>query len=246
MIRVRDVTVAYDEQPVLSDVSLDVYDGERVAIMGANGSGKTTLLRLITGLQEPDTGSIVTDGVVGFAPEDPRAGFFASTVGEEVAFFARNRGLDSDCEADRAMAQMAVDEFRDRNPRSLSVGEQRRVSIASVLSGNPAVLALDEPTAGLDHAGERQLGELLADVDAAVVYSTHAADFAYRYADRVVVLADGAIRRQGPPHDILSDLVLLDGTGIRAPGIVSWANERGLDRLPADLDEAVAMARRQR
>lgn len=246
MIHARDVSVARDGRRVLSDVSLEVDSGELVAVMGANGSGKTSLLRLLAGLDEPVEGTVDTDGMVGFAPEDPRAAIFARTVAEEVAFFPRNRGLDAEGEAARAMEQLGVEELHDRNPLSLSVGEQRRVSVASVLSGRPAALALDEPTAGLDRAGERQLGELLTALDIAVVYSTHAADFAYRFADRVVVLADGGISRQGPPADVLSDLDLLADAGIRAPGIVTWAKHRGLDRLPAGFDEAVAMARERR
>lgn len=246
MIRVRDLSVAHGGRRVLSGVSLDIEAGELVAVMGANGSGKTTLLRLLAGLRDPDDGSIDADGVIGFAPEDPRAALFAGSVAEEVAYFPRNRGLDASRAADRAMDRLAIDHLRDRNPLSLSVGEQRRVSIASVVAGDPAGLALDEPTAGLDRAGEHQLGELLTSLDAAVICSTHAADFAYRYADRVAVLVDGGLRRLGPPADVLADRDLLAEAGIRVPGIVSWATQRGFDRLPTDLEEALAMAREGR
>lgn len=246
MIRIRDVVVEYDDRRVLSEVSLDVSPGEKVAIMGANGSGKTTLLRLLAGLTDPDEGTIETAGDVGFAPEDPHAALFASTVAEEVAFFPRNRGLDATRAADRAMSQLEVADLRDRNPFSLSVGEQRRVSIAAVLSGDPSILALDEPSAGLDARGERHVSALLSGLDTTVVVSTHSADFAYRFADRIGVLADGNVCRIGSPREVLSDLELLDESDIRAPGIVTWAARQGFDRLPADLPEAVAMAKGQR
>lgn len=246
MICARDLRVSYDGRAVLDGVSFDAADGETVAIMGANGSGKSTLLRVLAGLREPDSGTVEADGVVGFAPEDPRAGLFAGTVANEVAFFPRNRGLDADREAEWAMEQLAVDDLRDRNPLTLSFGQQRRVSIASVLSGAPAALALDEPTAGLDRSGERQLGALLAEIEATVVLSTHAADFAYEMADRVAVLADGDIRRSGPPRRVLADLALLEASGIRPPGIVTWARRRGLDHPPADLDDAVSIAQEAR
>lgn len=242
MIRARDLGFGYDGRRVLDGVSVEIADGESVAVMGANGSGKSTLLRLLAGLREPDDGTVEADGVVGFAPEDPRAGLFAGTVAEEVAFFPRNRGLDVDRETERAMRRLDVSALRDRNPLSLSFGEQRRVSIASVLSGAPEGLALDEPTAGLDRAGERQLGALLSALDTTVVFSTHAAEFAYHVADRVAVLADGQIRRAGAARTVLSDLSLLDDAGIRPPGIVLWANRRGFDRVPADLEDALAMA----
>ncbi len=246
MIRARDVAFGYDGRTVLSGVSFDVAAGEMLAVMGANGSGKTTLLRLLAGLREPDAGSIEAAGDVGFAPEDPRAGLFAGTVADEVEFYPRNRGLDAAREAARAMRTLAVDELGDRNPLSLSAGEQRRVSIAAVLAGDPAVLTLDEPTAGLDGAGERQLGTVLSDLEAAVVVSTHESAFAYRFADRVAVLADGDVRRLGPPEAVLTDLDLLRDAGIRPPGLVTWANRRGFDRLPDGVDDAAAMARGRR
>lgn len=242
MMRVHDVSFRYGDRPVLSDVSFEVTPGETLAVMGANGSGKTTLLRLLAGLREPHAGTVEADGVVGFAPEDPRAGLFASTVAEEVAFFPGNRGLDADREAAAAMRALAVDDLADRNPLSLSFGEQRRVAVAAVLAGDPTVLALDEPTGGLDRGGERQLGELLSGLAAAVVLSTHEADFAWQYADRVAVLADAGIRRVGPARDVLTDGDLLRDAGVRPPGVVTWAARRGCDRVPEDLADAAAMA----
>lgn len=246
MIEIRDAERVRDGTTVLGPVSLSVDDGETVALVGANGAGKTTLLKLLAGLDEPDAGSVDANGVVGFAPENPEAALFAETVAEEVAFFPRQRGLDAEARAERAMAAMDVRRFRERDPQSLSVGEQRRVAVASVLAGDPAVVALDEPTAGLDRAGERQLGERLADLDTTVVLSTHATDFAYEFANRVAVLADGRLRRVGTPADVLTDESLLDAAGIRQPGVVRWARRRGYDRLPDGFEDAVAAARERR
>ena len=242
-IEARNLAYAYDDRPAIADVSLSIGSGEVVALVGANGAGKTTLLRLIAGLAEPDGGTIERSGVVGFAPEDPKAALFAETVADEVAFFPRNRGLDAGLRAERAMEAMDVLDLRDRAPHALSTGEQRRVAVAAVLAGDPALVALDEPTAGLDRPGERRLGELLTGLDAAVVFSTHESDFAYEVADRVVVLADGGIRRTGTPMDVLADEQLLADADVRLPGVVTWAMEQGYDRLPTSLDDAVAMAR---
>lgn len=246
MIEAREVEYAYGGAPALDGVSLSVERGELLAIVGANGAGKTTLLRLFAGLEEPDGGSIEREGAVGFAPEDPAAALFADSVTEELAFFPRNRGLDVDDHVERAMDAMEIRDLRDRGPHTLSTGEQRRVSVAAVLAGDPAVVALDEPTAGLDRHGERRLGELLAALDAAVVFSTHEPDVVYDFADRVAVMIDGEVRRVGDPTEVLADRDLLEAASVRTPGVVEWARGKGYDRLPETLEAAAAMAREER
>ena len=241
-VEIRDVRYAYDDgTPVLRGASMDVSDDAVHALMGANGAGKTTLLRLVAGLREPDAGTvrIAGDDPVGFAPENPRAGFFAETVAAEVAFFPKNRGLDVDRHVEEALAAMDVADLRDRAPLSLSGGEQRAVSLASVLAGDPAVVALDEPSSGLHAPAQRRLGELLCGLDRTVLCSTHDADFAYEFADAVSVLVDGEVVRTGDPADVLSDRDLLARAGIRTPGLVDLAAELSLARVPSSLDEAI-------
>lgn len=239
MIAVEALSAVRDGTPVLTDVTFTVDPGETVAVMGANGAGKTTLLKHVAGLREPATGTVSVDGTVGFAPEDPRAGLFADTVADEVAFFPRNRGLDVDARRDAAMAALDVTALRDRDPYSLSVGEQRRVSIAAVLAGDPDVLVLDEPTRGLDAGGEAHLAERLGALDTTILLSTHAADFAYGLADRVAVLKDGAFHELGAAEAVLTDPDLLESAGIRPPGLVRWAREAGIDPPPRSLEDAI-------
>lgn len=246
VITINGIEFAYDDAPVFSGVSLDVVAGETLVIMGANGTGKTTLLKLLAGLYEPDKGSVRRDGIVGFSPEDPTAGLFADTVANEVAFFPRNRGLDANRRAVDAMRALEIYEFRDRNPFTLSVGEQRRVSIAAVLAGDPAVITLDEPTAGLDRHGERALADCLHGLNATLVVSTHESDFAYSIADRIAILGDTGIERIGDATSILTDESLLEAAGVRTPGIVAWARQRGLDHPPGTVDEAIGMLAGQR
>ncbi len=241
MIDVAGLSFAYDGRVVFSDISFEVERGERLAIVGANGAGKTTLLRLIAGLLEPDAGSIDLDGAPGFAPEDPQSGLFAATVWDEVAFFPRNRGLAVDRAVADALEAMDLTDIDHRNPFTLSVGEQRRVSIASVLAGDPDVIILDEPTTGLDRRGARNLAGLVDDVDHTIVFSTHNTDFAFAVADRVAIVADAGIRQLGPARDVLGDIVSLREAGIRPPGLVEFANREGLDRVPVDVDAAIAM-----
>jgi energy-coupling factor transporter ATP-binding protein EcfA2 len=244
VLRVDDLGFEYEGTPALADVSFAVGPGEVLAIVGHNGAGKTTLLTLLAGLVEPDAGRVSVDGVVGFAPADPRDALFATTVREELAFFPRNRGLDVDRYVDEALSAMDLEPVADRRPTSLSTGEQRRTAIAAVLSGDPSVLALDEPTAGLDVGAADALGALLGDLEAAVVCATHDTDFAYAHADSVAVLDHGKLRAHGPAREILADLELASTAGVRPPGPVAWAAARDIEP-PPDLATAVAHASEQ-
>lgn len=246
MIVAHDVSFSYNGTAAVSEVSISTEPGEFLAIVGANGAGKTTFIKLLAGIYRPDAGSIDVDGIVGFCPEDAKAGLFAESVADEVAFFPRNRGLDVRDRAESAMETMDVLRFRDRDPHSLSVGEQRRVAIASVLSGDPDVVVLDEPTGGLARKDERRLGHLLGSLGCTIVVSTHQTDFAYEFADRIAVMHRGRLRRVGEPVEILTDDELLAEVAVRVPGLVEWARRQGFDRPPADFDEAIEMARRKR
>lgn len=243
MLEVHDVTYGYDGTPVVSGLSLSIGSGETVGVVGANGAGKTTLLKLVAGLFDPDAGSVEVEGTVGFAHENAETALFAETVGEEVAFFPRNRGLRAEPRVERALRRMGIAHLRDRQPLSLSVGEQRRVAIAAVLAGEPAVVALDEPTAGLGRPDERRLGEHLSALDATVLFSTHEADFAYEFADRIAVMVGGEVVRTGPPGVLFTDEELLEEAGVRVPGLVDWARRRGDDEPPKDFESALEAAR---
>lgn len=246
MITVSDLGFAYGETTVFEGLSFEVDADEILAVMGANGAGKTTLLKVLAGLREPDSGSVnaSTDAPVGFAPDDPAAALFAETVAEEVAFFPRNRGLDVETATERALESLGIEHLADRQPRSLSVGEQRRVSIAAVLAGEPAAVVLDEPTAGLDLRSERQLGDRLRDITVPLVLSTHSADFAFTVADRVAILHQGQFEQIGEPQTVLTDEPFLEATGIRIPEIVSWSHRHGFDHYPANPNEAAGMIQR--
>lgn len=242
MLRVEGLTYAYEDgQPVLDGLDLRADPGELVAVIGRNGAGKTTLLAALAGLIQPDAGQVGAGGIVGFAPADPKDALFASTVREEVAFFPRNRGLDVDARVSAALEEMGIETFADRSPTSLSSGEQRRVLIAAVLAGDPAVVALDEPTAGLDIKTSAALGRRLKALGATVVCATHDTDFAYHYADTVVILDGGADRASGPARDVLSDIERARAAGVRPPGAVVWADALGVEP-PADLEAAVEIA----
>ena len=229
LIEFDDLQFAYGDGPlILRDVSLAVREGEVVAIMGANGAGKSTLLRHAIGLLRPRRGLVRVAGkdargftvaqlarTVGYVFQSPSHMLFAPTVRAELMFGPRNIGRDvAEVEEalPEALAQVGLAGFEDRAPLSLSLGQQKRLSIAAVLSMRPRVLVLDEPTAGQDHGSTRALMRTIGKLEglAATVLITHDVDLAVSYATRVVLMREGRIEADGPPERVLADRALLE------------------------------------
>ncbi|MCG8352863.1 MAG: energy-coupling factor ABC transporter ATP-binding protein [Chloroflexales bacterium] len=229
LLEFKDVHFAYgDGAPVLRGVSLTVRQGEVVAILGPNGAGKSTLLRHTIGLHKTQRGLVCVAGqdvrrsttaqlahTVGYVFQSPSHMLFASTVREELAFGPRNLGRNAaEIEAllPDMLTQVGLDGFADRAPFSLSFGQQKRLSIAAVLSMQPRVLVLDEPTAGQDYANTIALMHTIGALRGleATVVITHDLDLAITYATRVVLMRDGQIEADGPPEQVLSDPARLE------------------------------------
>ena len=222
--------------PALCDVSFLVAPGELVLVLGATGSGKSTLMRLCAGLLPLQEGSATIDGQpldletargkVGLIFQDAEAQLFADTLAEDVAFGPRNLGLsptDARMRADEALGAvgLAPDIFSERSPFSLSGGEARRAAIAGVLAMSPRYLLADEPTAGLDAPGREAVRRLLAQARkrAGVVVVSHAAEEFLADADRVVMLAEGAIVWSGTAEEAARPEVF-ETAGLRVPEIL--------------------------
>jgi energy-coupling factor transporter ATP-binding protein EcfA2 len=182
---------------ILRGVSLRIRSGERVALMGRNGAGKSTLLRHAAGLMRPTRGRVQSTGRVALLLQNPNDYLIHETVSQEASPGARAAvGL-----ADRA--------FAGRHPRDLSGGEKQRLALAIVLGdvtgdGTAAVVCLDEPTRGMDRGRKGDLAQLLRGLDAAVLVATHDPEFAAAFADRVILLADGAPIADGPVGQVLA------------------------------------------
>jgi cobalt/nickel transport system ATP-binding protein len=212
----------------LDGVDLSVTEGERVAVLGPNGAGKTTLMLHLNGLLAGD-GALDVGGIrdvrelraaVGLVFQDPDDQLFMPTVGEDVAFGPLNLGLTRDEVAARvrvALATVRMSHVEDRAPHQLSLGQRRRVAIATVLAMRPRLLVLDEPSANLDPRARRELLEVLDSFDRTMLVVTHDLPFAARLCERAVILSGGRVAADGPCAEILADEELLAAHDLELP-----------------------------
>jgi energy-coupling factor transport system ATP-binding protein len=184
-----------DGPAILRGASLKISAGERVALMGRNGAGKSTLLRHAAGLMRPTRGRVSARGRIALLLQNPNDYLVHETVAAEAPPSALTAaGLDPD-------------PLGERHPRDLSGGEKQRLALAVVLGDGadpPAVLCLDEPTRGMDRSAKQALARLLRTIDAAVLVATHDPEFVAAFADRVILLAEGAPITDGPVADVLA------------------------------------------
>ena len=202
----RDVAKAYGERRALQGVSFTAHRGERIAIIGPNGAGKTTLLQILAGSLRPSGGRVELDGgTVGWVPQQP-ALYSKLSVAENLRLFARlEKRPDVPADVERMLDQTGLRERARDEVGTLSGGNRQRVNIAIGLLAEPSVLLLDEPTSSLDPRQREVLWAFvsgLAESGTAVVYATHNVGEAERYADRVLVLADGELLFTGSPREL--------------------------------------------
>jgi cobalt/nickel transport system ATP-binding protein len=216
----------------LDGVDLRVAHGERVAVLGPNGAGKTTLMLHLNGLLAGE-GELAVAGIragdgdvrelraaVGLVFQDPDDQLFMPTVGEDVAFGPLNLGLARDEVHERvagALAAVRMAHVAARAPHQLSLGQRRRVAIATVLAMSPRLLVLDEPSANLDPRARRELLGVLDSIDRTMLVVTHDLPFAARLCERAVILSGGRVVADGPCTDILSDQALLAAHDLELP-----------------------------
>jgi cobalt/nickel transport system ATP-binding protein len=232
-IQATGVRFSYgDGRLALAGVDLRVQHGERVAVLGPNGAGKTTLMLHLNGLLRGE-GHLRVAGIdvhgpqmrelrarVGLVFQDPDDQLFMPTVSEDVAFGPRNLGLDERQVCERvslALGAVGMLGSEDRPPHALSMGQRRRVAIASVLAMEPSLLVLDEPSANLDPRARRELLAVLDEIERTLVVVTHDLPFALQLCERAVVLSAGRIVADGPCADLLADEALLAAHDLELP-----------------------------
>jgi len=236
IMQLREVSFEYiKDEAVLKDINLDIYSGEKVVILGANGSGKSTLQKILNGLIFPTKGDyrafgqLVTEDTlndelfskafrqrVGFIFQNSDSQLFCANVWEEIAFGPLQMKLNFQevtKRVEEVIKMLNLESLKDRPPYKLSGGEKKKVAIASVLSINPEVMILDEPTNGLDPRTQRWMINLLVELNNAgktLITCTHNLDIVEEIADRVIVFdEEHHIVAQGTPQEILSNKELL-------------------------------------
>lgn len=235
---------------VLRGLSLRVPPGQALAIIGPTSSGKTTLALLLAGLAPEMTGGSLAgralvagldaastpaaqlSHTVGLVFQEPERQLFNMSVAEEVAFGLEGRGIAPHQIGERvawALTRVGLANLEARAPWQLSGGQQKRLAIASILAMQPPILLLDEPMAGLDPAGRREVAALLADLKqttgATVVVLEKEAEFVARWAERVVVLAEGRIALDGAPAEVFRQVQQLNALGLAAPQLAELAQQ---------------------
>ena len=270
-IALENVSFTYQEgtplaSTALSDVSLTIEDGSYTALIGHTGSGKSTILQLLNGLLVPSQGSVrVFDTLitstsknkdirqirkqVGLVFQFAENQIFEETVLKDVAFGPQNFGVSEEDAvkiAREKLALVGIDEsLFDRSPFELSGGQMRRVAIAGMLAMEPAILVLDEPTAGLDPLGRKELMNLFKKLHQSgmtIVLVTHLMDDVAEYANQVYVMEKGRLVKGGRPSDVFQDVVFMEEVQLGVPKITAFCKrlaDRGVSfkRLPIKIEE---------
>lgn len=237
ILQIKGLYYSYtNEKDTLNNINIDIYKGEKMAVLGSNGAGKSTFFLNINGVLKPKSGEIIYKGKmitkrdlnelrknVGIVFQDADNQIIASTVLAEVSFGPMNLKLPKDeviKRVDEALRYMNISEFKHRPPHYLSGGEKKRVSIADIIAMKSEVIIFDEPTASLDPLNAEMLEEVLNKLSSenkTMIISTHDVDFAYRWADRIVVFSDGMIIGDGTPLEIFSNEEILKNANLKRP-----------------------------
>jgi cobalt/nickel transport system ATP-binding protein len=233
-LEVRGLAFAYpDGRQALFGVELAVDAGERVAILGPNGAGKTTLVLHLNGTLTAGAGRVVVDGLtvgrptlkeirrrVGIVFQDPDDQLFMPTVRDDVAFGPANlgfRGAELDERVVRALALTGMEGAADRAPHHLSFGQRRRVAASTVLSMDPTILVLDEPSSNLDPVARREFADIVLSLGLTTLVVTHDLLYALQLCPRSVIMNAGRIVADGPTAEILRDADLLAANRLELP-----------------------------
>lgn len=228
------------ERAALKNINLTINDGEYIGLIGHTGSGKSTLIQHFNGLLKPSGGSLNVQGIelsagkpdliklrskVGLVFQYPEYQLFEESVAKDIAFGPKNLGLSEAEAAARVSEAMALvglpPEMGEKSPFELSGGQKRRAAVAGVIAMRPEVLVLDEPIAGLDPKGRREMLELIdgyrAKTGATIVLVSHNMDDVAQAADRVIVMSGGEIKKDGTPHEIFKDVAGMQELSLDVP-----------------------------
>lgn len=269
VIEAQDVSYTYDgnNERALDGLNLKIRRGTKVAFMGGNGSGKSTFFLCLNGIRRPDTGKICIDGKaieytrkgllevrgrVGIVFQEPDDQLFSASVYEEISFGILNLGADEETarrEVESVIKELEITPFQDRPAHALSGGQKKQVAIADILVMHPEVMILDEPAAALDPKHTKKVQQIvdhLTEKGITVLMATHDIDYAYAWADEIILMHEGKVIRQGTPFEVCSDREALKAASLEVPAVVRMherLKEKGLipqdAAPPGNIDELV-------
>lgn len=232
-IDIKDLSFSYPDGTVaLSDVSLSIEPGEKVALVGPNGAGKSTLILHLNGILSGQglvrvcSLEVVKENLgrvrscVGLVFQSPEDQLFSPTVFDDVAYGPLYQGLSQDEvveRVDQALEAVHMLGYKRRVSHHLSMGEKKRIAIATVLSMRPEVLVLDEPTGGLDPRARRSLMHLLQELPLTMLISTHDMQLVREIIPRMIILDEGKVVADGPTQTLMDDTNLLEAHGLERP-----------------------------
>ena len=253
-IKIENLTYVYMpktpfEKKALDNVSLEIEDGEFLAVIGHTGSGKSTLIQHLNGLLKPASGKIYVDGTditdkdtklvdirkkVGLVFQYPEYQLFEETIAKDIAYGPSNLELNEDeilrrVKKSMEMVGLNYEEYKDISPFELSGGQKRRVAIAGVIAMEPKVLILDEPTAGLDPAGRddilEQIKLLHEKYNMTIILVSHSMEDVGKLAEKIIVMNDGHVELQGKPKEVFKEIDTLEKIGLAVPQVTYLMRE---------------------
>ncbi|PWL89355.1 MAG: heme ABC transporter ATP-binding protein [Oscillospiraceae bacterium] len=244
----QHVSFSYDKKPVLKDVSFQLFQGERVALVGKNGAGKSTIAHMLMGIRRPKDGSVLVEGKdyaslsikeigerIGYVMQNPNHMLIKDMIREEVTLALTLRGASKeeiDGKFEQVMELCGLSGMKNWPVSALSYGQKKRVTIASLLVTQPKVMILDEPTAGQDFRHYREIMEFLDELNRkmglTVVFITHDMHLAIEYTDRVIVMADGEKIADGDVFRVLSNEAVLQRAHLKETSLCALARRAGL------------------
>ncbi len=243
VIEAQNVSYTYDgnTKRALDGLNLRIRRGTKVAFMGGNGSGKSTFFLCLNGIRKPEDGRICIEGEpieytrkgllavrskVGIVFQEPDDQLFSASVYEEISFGILNLGVDESTarrEVESVIEELEITPFQDRPAHALSGGQKKQVAIADILVMHPEVMILDEPAAALDPKHTKKVQEIidgLTDKGITVLMATHDIDYAYAWADEIVLMQEGKVIRQGAPAEVCADRTALTKAGLEVPAVL--------------------------